>query len=106
MWRDYLPAWFARTAGAEVPAVEGGIVTSAGPVGGGCCGEAAAPMSPEQIAPCATLHPQATGKRIERLGDRVYCAVGYALSNVTMIAVEGGKVIVDATESCQAGREI
>ena len=45
-------------------------------------------------------------KRVEKLGDRVYCAVGYALSNVTMVAVEGGKVIVDTTESLEAAREI
>ena len=31
-------------------------------------------------------------KRVEKLGDRVYCAVGYALSNVTMVAVEGGNL--------------
>ena len=109
MWRDYLPSWLARTAAAESPTAGIDVLTRGeGILGGsGCCGDGAVGTVPvEQIAPCATLHPRAAGKRIERLGERVYCAVGYALSNVTMIAVEGGKVIVDATESCQAGREI
>lgn len=50
--------------------------------------------------------PTAISKQIVRLGEHVYCAVGYALSNVTMIVVEGGKVIVDTTESVTAAREI
>src|SRR5690348_8729315 len=106
MWRDYLPAWFAGTSTTESSGASGVVLPAEGArVGDPCCGEGiAAALPAEQIAPCATLQPRATGRRIEKLGERVYCAVGYALSNVTMIAVEGGKIIVDATESCQAGR--
>lgn len=58
------------------------------------------------LAPCAEYQPESFAKRIERVGERTYCAIGYALSNVAMIAVPGGKVIVDATESLQAAREV
>ena len=57
-------------------------------------------------SPCAQFLPAEFEKRIERVGEHVYCAIGYALSNVTMIAVNGGKVIVDATESVAAAREV
>lgn len=45
-------------------------------------------------------------KEVLRVGERVYCATGFALSNSIMIEVDGGKVIVDATESVRAAREI
>ena len=48
----------------------------------------------------------ATEQRVIQVGENVYCAVGYALSNVIMVAVDGGKVIVDTTESVAAAEEV
>jgi alkyl sulfatase BDS1-like metallo-beta-lactamase superfamily hydrolase len=62
--------------------------------------------SPSLWSPCAEFKPARFEKRIERVSESAYCALGYALSNVTMIAVDGGKVIVDATESVRAAKEI
>jgi len=45
-------------------------------------------------------------KGIRKVRENVYCAVGYALANSIMIAAEGGKVIIDTTESVQAASEI
>ena len=45
-------------------------------------------------------------KRIEKVGDNVYSAIGYGLANSIMIVVQGGKVIIDTTESVTAAREI
>lgn len=44
--------------------------------------------------------------RVEEVTDGVYCAIGYALANCAMVAVDGGKVIIDATESVQAAKQI
>jgi alkyl sulfatase BDS1-like metallo-beta-lactamase superfamily hydrolase len=57
-------------------------------------------------SPCAQFQPSSCEPRIERVGEHVYCAIGYALANVAMIAVDGGKVIVDATESVRAARAV
>src|SRR5262245_44053146 len=102
MWRLLSNSWFAYSPIAPAGPLDlfpgpDGTVASPSPL----------PLPATQApSPCAGLHPQVPGKRIERLGKHVYCAVGYALSNVTMVAVDGGKVIIDATESVQAGREI
>lgn len=45
-------------------------------------------------------------KRIVKVRDNVYCAIGYALANSIMVVVDGGKVIIDTTESVQAASEI
>ena len=60
---------------------------------------------PTQVAALAQ-HQQRFSPRIEKVGDRVYSAIGYALANSIMVAVDGGKVIVDTTESVEAAREI
>lgn len=46
------------------------------------------------------------GHSIVKVCDNVYCAIGYALANSIMIVVDGGKVIIDTTESVQAASEI
>ena len=45
-------------------------------------------------------------KRIIEIAENVYCAVGYALANSIMVGVDGGKVIIDTTESMAAATEI
>lgn len=45
-------------------------------------------------------------RRIEKIGERVYLAIGYGLANSAMVAVEGGKVIIDTTESITVAAEI
>lgn len=45
-------------------------------------------------------------RRVEKVREGVYCATGYALANAIMVAVAGGKVIIDTTESVEAAREI
>jgi len=51
-------------------------------------------------------HQKRFEQRIEKVGDGVYCAVGYALANSSMIVVDGGKVVIDTTESLQSAKEI
>lgn len=63
------------------------------------------------IAPASTVeklieHNRRFEKRVVRVTPNIYCAIGYALSNSAMIVVEGGKVIVDTTESVRAATEI
>lgn len=45
-------------------------------------------------------------KRIEKVTDNIYCAVGYALANSTLIVTEKGNIIIDTTESIDAATEI
>ncbi len=51
-------------------------------------------------------HQESFTEKIVPVTAGVYCATGYALSNSAMIVVNGGKVIVDATESVEAATEI
>lgn len=60
------------------------------------------PKSPVDLKAHAAIFK----KRIEKVGERVYLAIGYALANSIMVEVEGGKVIVDCTESVVAAKEI
>ncbi|TCP25620.1 alkyl sulfatase BDS1-like metallo-beta-lactamase superfamily hydrolase [Scopulibacillus darangshiensis] len=51
-------------------------------------------------------HAKRFNKRIEKVTDGVYSAIGYAMGNCILIATEEGNVIVDTTESLQATKEI
>lgn len=51
-------------------------------------------------------HNQRFEKRIVQVTPKIFCAIGYALSNSIMIVVDKGKVIVDTTESVRAATEI
>ncbi|MCE9546726.1 MAG: MBL fold metallo-hydrolase [Planctomycetia bacterium] len=57
-------------------------------------------------SPCAAIQPQHGPPRIERLTEHVYCAIGYGLSNITLVAVDGGQVIIDAGESLRVARRV
>ncbi len=45
-------------------------------------------------------------RRIEKVTDGIYVAVGYALANVILIETAEGNVIIDTTESVKAAAEI
>jgi alkyl sulfatase BDS1-like metallo-beta-lactamase superfamily hydrolase len=70
------------------------------------CAPPPSPLSTSGTPSAAMDHKAIFEKRIEKVGDRVFCAIGYALSNCAMIGVDGGKVIVDATEDLEAAKTI
>jgi len=53
-----------------------------------------------------TAHARRMRQRIYRAGERVYCAVGYALANVIIVRCEGALVVLDTTESHQSAAQI
>ncbi len=60
------------------------------------------PDVPAQLA----AHARRMRQRIYRAGDRVYCAVGYALANVIIVRCDHALVVVDTTESHQSATQI
>lgn len=51
-------------------------------------------------------HNKRFKKRVEKVTEGVYSAVGYALANSILIVTEAGNIIVDTTESVKAAKEI
>lgn len=51
-------------------------------------------------------HARRMRQRIYRAGDRVYCAVGYALANVIIVRGDGALVVLDTTESHDSALQI
>lgn len=51
-------------------------------------------------------HARRMRQRIYRAGDRVYCAVGYALANVIIVRCEGALVVLDTTESHTSATQV
>lgn len=51
-------------------------------------------------------HARRMRQRIYRAGERVYCAVGYALANVIIVRCNGALVVLDTTESHQSAEQI
>jgi alkyl sulfatase BDS1-like metallo-beta-lactamase superfamily hydrolase len=64
--------------------------------------DASHPDVPTQLA----AHARRMRQRIYRAGERVYCAVGYALANVIIVRCEGALVVLDTTESLQSAAQI
>lgn len=70
----------------------------------------------ESPVPAVTSSPQPSqllaehckrfNKRVEKVTDGVYVAIGYALANSVLIVAPEGRIIVDTTESMEAAREI
>ncbi|MCB9475347.1 MAG: MBL fold metallo-hydrolase [Deltaproteobacteria bacterium] len=79
-----------------------GGCTKSGPSDGAVA--ASTPVVDKDQALAANAKIFETG--VVKVKDRVYAAIGYALANSIMVTVDGGKVIVDTTESAQAAREI
>ncbi len=77
------------------------------------CGEGQ-PAGPEQIGEVFTPAPEAVlsefalqfDRRVERVTDDIYVAVGYALGNSILIRTSEGNIVVDTTESLEAAEEI
>ena len=51
-------------------------------------------------------HARRMRQRIYRAGERVYCAVGYALANVIIVRCEQALVVLDTTESHTSAMQI
>ncbi|MEH7334633.1 alkyl sulfatase dimerization domain-containing protein [Neobacillus drentensis] len=51
-------------------------------------------------------HKRRFEKRIQKVTENIYCAVGYSLGNSTLIVTKDGNIIVDTTESIEAAEEI
>lgn len=60
---------------------------------------------PDVPAPLAA-HARRMRQRIYRAGERVYCAVGYALANVIIVRCDNALVVLDTTESNQSAEQI
>lgn len=60
------------------------------------------PDVPAQLA----AHARRMRQRIYRAGERVNCAVGYALANVVIVRGEQALVVLDTTESHQSAAQI
>ena len=60
------------------------------------------PDVPAQLA----AHARRMRQRIYRAGERVYCAVGYALANVVIVRGEQALIVLDTTESHQSAAQI
>ncbi|MEM6939347.1 MAG: alkyl/aryl-sulfatase [Pseudomonadota bacterium] len=59
------------------------------------------PAHPELIAQNVQFE-----KKLHKLTDRVYVAVGYAASNVSFLVGESGVIVIDTTETTQAAENI
>ena len=59
------------------------------------------PAHPDLLAQNAQFE-----RRLHRLTDRIYVAVGYAASNVSFLVGEAGVVAIDTTESTQAAESV
>ena len=70
------------------------------------CAPKIALQNTQAAPPTLAEHSKLFNQRIEKVTDHVYCAIGYALSNVAMVIVDGGKVIIDTTESANAAAQI
>ncbi|MGP4066202.1 alkyl sulfatase dimerization domain-containing protein [Oceanobacillus sp. M65] len=51
-------------------------------------------------------HAKRFTKRVEKVTDGVYSAIGYGLANSILLVTNAGNVIVDTTESTEAAKEI
>lgn len=60
----------------------------------------------EKVHPTLAAHSAIFEKRIEKVTDGVYVAIGYALANSIMLEGSDGLVIVDVTESAESAREV
>lgn len=58
------------------------------------------------VAPSLEAHTQEFERKVYKVTDGVYQAVGYALANSIMIEGDDGVVIVDVTESVETAQEV
>jgi len=60
----------------------------------------------EQAIALLEEHKKRFTKRIEKVNEHIYCAVGYGLANSTLIITSEGNIIVDTTESIDVATEV
>lgn len=60
----------------------------------------------QKVRPTLAAHSTIFEKRIEKVTDGVYVAIGYALANSIMLEGSDGLVIVDVTESAESARAV
>ena len=83
--------------------IAAGLLTAAG----GVAAVAANPLSvPPAIADEIAAHTAHFEPRVYRVGERVYSAVGWNISNIVMIEGDDGIILVDAGLSPRSSREI
>ncbi|MFP9126201.1 alkyl sulfatase dimerization domain-containing protein [Niallia sp. BSM11] len=51
-------------------------------------------------------HTKRFTKRVEKVTENIYCAVGYGLANSTLIVTDAGNIIVDTTEGIETAAEV
>jgi len=51
-------------------------------------------------------HTKRFTKRVEKVTENIYCAVGYGLANSTLIITDKGNIIVDTTEGLETAAEV
>ncbi|MFP7472237.1 alkyl sulfatase dimerization domain-containing protein [Niallia taxi] len=51
-------------------------------------------------------HTKRFTKRVEKVTENIYCAVGYGLANSTLIVTDVGNIIVDTTEGIETAAEV
>ncbi len=90
-----------RPALCEAPHYQDGLVVVHDP-GVQLAFEGDHPDVPAQLA----AHAKRMRQRIYRAGERVYCAVGYALANVIIVKGDQALVVLDTTESHQSATQI
>ena len=59
-----------------------------------------------EAAASLTGHTGIFTRGVEKVGDRVYVAIGFGLANSIMIEGDDGLIIVDTMESCEAASEV
>ena len=72
---------------------------------GGVVADTPPPVSPD-IADEIAAHTAHFEPRVYRVGERVYSAVGWNISNIVMIEGDDGIILVDAGLSPSSSREI
>ena len=74
------------------------------------CGDADAPpplpSSPDLVHPALAAHSAEFEKRVYRVTDGVYVAVGFALANSILIEGDDGAIIVDVTGSIESAQAV
>ena len=68
--------------------------------------ERAAEQAGPKVRATLAQHSAIFEKRVEKVTDGVYVAIGYALANSIMLEGDDGLVIVDVTESAESARDV
>ncbi|MGZ4709866.1 MAG: MBL fold metallo-hydrolase, partial [Acidimicrobiales bacterium] len=71
------------------------------------------PQAPPDLHVPASIHPELAAHtdlylppRLHQVGERVHCAVGWNLANITMIEGDDGIIVVDTGMNVQQGTDV